>query len=245
MIQVKLEEQSIDKDEVIGIGPIELHLQIGDVATILGPSGAGKTSLLESIAQINPNLETQVSIHSTITENPSREIQIVFQNDRIPEWLKVNEALRMVLPSRIDKTKGHKIIQELLDIFELQGQSKSWVSQLSGGELSRLGLARVFVDPPKLLLMDEPFRNIDHIQRERISKWVFKKIESSKITTVIVSHSLKDALYFGNKIYITSSRPMKIIETKTVPENIRGIRYGEDVTIEMNKLMDLFHDISK
>lgn len=214
-VLINLPEQSVDSAGSIVIGPIEIELAEGELVVLLGPSGAGKTSLLEAIAGIHSTLAAEVTIEGNFVDRPSRIVQLVFQDDRLPPWIRAGQALEMV---SVKRSARDQRVRDLLEIFDLKEKVNAWIATLSGGERSRLSMARGFVDPPRLLLLDEPFRNIDHVLKKKLRAWLSESLESASIATVMVSHNVEDAVALGHRIVLLDQSPMTIWHCEEIRE---------------------------
>ncbi len=184
----------------------------GEFVSFIGPSGCGKTTLLNVIAGIRSGYSGRLEVGTD-------RISFVFQHDSLLEWQTVldNVLLPFTL-KRIDTTDALRDrALGLLGLVGLEGHTDYFPHQLSGGMKKRVELARAIVTEPELLILDEPFSSLDIITRERLNLLV-KRIHSLHHTTVIlVTHSVEEACFLSNRIYVLSPLPARIVEIKHIP----------------------------
>jgi putative riboflavin transport system permease protein len=182
--------------------------------TFLGPSGCGKTTLLNLIAGIYQPVAGSLTVES-------KRISFVFQNDTLLPWR--NALSNVLLPFEL---RGEPITAqirqrglEILDQLGLFGAETAAPSELSGGMKKRVELARAFVTEPDLLILDEPFSSLDIITREKLNILLRSIHKSTRSTVVMVTHSVEEACYLSDKIYVLSSLPAQLINTRELGKN--------------------------
>jgi len=202
-----------------------LNLQItgGESLVILGPSGCGKSTLVNTLAG---TLSADSGTVEYVTDgdikplNPIRhKIGIIPQNCGLLPWKTVRENCLLPLKIRrehIDEAKEREInnIYEALDITKL---TYCYPKELSGGQAQRAAIARAFILEPDLLLMDEPFSSLDAITREDARELFLKIWELIRPTTILVTHSIEEALYLGNRIIVMGGHMGSIIHEMENP----------------------------
>lgn len=188
---------------------------------IIGPSGCGKSTLLRLIAGLEDMDSGSISIHG---DNPpaARMMGVfgfAFQNPSLFPWRSVEKNVR--LPFDINPHIDHKqLVSESLDLVELSEYAELYPAQLSGGMAERTGLARAIVSKPKILLLDEPFRSLDEIARGKLNISLRERIAPEidmTSTTVLVTHSVAEALYLANTVVMLSKRPARLVKTWSIP----------------------------
>ncbi len=180
----------------------------GTVTSVVGPSGAGKTTLLRVIAGLERRFEGTIRINGVDVKRPCRNVQIVFQDNRLLPWKSVGDNLRFV--TRGSSEENDCAVRDALSKVGLLQKRESWPKELSGGEESRVAFARVFLDPPGLLLLDEPFRDVDLITRHRLQTDLLEHLARSGMTVILVSHSVEDVALLSDTIYAVSGEAMRI-----------------------------------
>lgn len=178
----------------------------GDAVAIVGPSGCGKTTLLRIVA----GLERPDS--GTIKRFFNR-LGFVFQEDRLIPWYDVWRNLEFVCG---DERKINRVLEQvgLLDFAHYKPR------QLSGGMRQRLNLARALLVEPDLLLLDEPFRSLDTPTKMRLMDDLSRLLESVKVSYILVTHDVREALRLAKRIYVMSGRPAKFVHTVELTEKI-------------------------
>ena len=195
------------------IEKFSLKIDEGDFISILGPSGSGKTTLLRIIANLEKRYSGSIKLNNKIIKNPSKSVQVVFQNNLLIPWKTV--LGNILFPLNNNNTK--KEVYKWLNHVGLTGKENRWPKTLSGGEESRVAFARVFVEKPEILLLDEPFRNVDLEIRYQLQKVLQNFLIENKITTILVSHSIEDAVMLSDKIYLFKESPLNNAIVYEVP----------------------------
>ncbi len=181
-------------------------LNTGDIGCLLGPSGCGKTTVLRAIAGFEPITGGEIVLNGERVSAPGfivpaekRRIGMVFQDYALFPHLNVaaNVGFGLHGQSRIERNKR---VEELLQTVGLAGSSHAYPHELSGGQQQRVALARALAPCPNLLLMDEPFSNLDVELRERLSLEVRDIIKQQGATAIIVTHDQHEAFAMGDMI---------------------------------------------
>ena len=201
---------------------VSFSLDPGDMLAVLGPSGCGKTTLLNIIAGLLKPTAGDLTLTPPKGSNeeprpiagPSPERGMIFQQGALFEWLTVAEnigfgpAMKGVRKGEIrDKVEG------LLDIVGLRGFGDKAVYELSGGMQQRVALARCLANDPELILMDEPLGALDALTREKMQSLVLKLWHETGKTVVLITHSVEEALFLGQKLFVMAPRPGRIERT--------------------------------
>ena len=207
-----------DGDSVEALKDVTFTLQPGRLLTLLGPSGCGKTTLLNIIAGFLAPTSGEVKLGSDPITGPGQDRGMVFQRGALFEWLSVNDNVgfgaRMNGRSR---PASREEVQDLLDIVGLQDFGDKAVYELSGGMQQRVALARCLANDPKLILMDEPLGALDALTREKMQRLVLDLWNETGKTIVLVTHSVEEALYLGDQLFVMAPRPGRIERTYDLP----------------------------
>lgn len=203
MIDVlKIEKLSKTYGKKIIIRNLDFTMKKGEVATIMGKSGAGKTTLLKMIAGIVKPDEGRIYIKEELVEGPkiskapySRSIGFVFQNPALWPHMTVEENIKFTI-----KDKNHEEYQELIDILKIEEIQKNYPEEISGGEGKRVSIARAIVSNPELLIMDEPFTNLDFETRKETAKMIRIIQERKDLTILTVGHNYEDNIRISKRI---------------------------------------------
>ena len=196
-LNVSLSKNHILKD-------INLDIESGEFISILGNSGCGKTTLIKSIAGLVDISSGSISIDEediTGLSPEKRKTVIVFQDLRLFPHMNVeqNIAFSMKL-QKMNKENIEERVRTLLEQVRLSGFEKRKISQLSGGQMQRIALARALGANPKLLLLDEPFSGLDESLRKDMGNLVKRLHRENKITTIMITHDKEEAMKFSDKV---------------------------------------------
>jgi sulfonate transport system ATP-binding protein len=154
----------------------------------------------------------QVNFDSQRVTRPSRKIQIVFQDNRLFPWLNSHHNIAFATKNSDRRTRAERT-KLLLNGIGLSDRAKAFPKDLSGGQESRVALARAFADPPELLLLDEPFRALDAVTKSVLQEKLLKFLERTKTTVVLVSHSIGDAVLMSDRVIVLSHNPLCVHKT--------------------------------
>ena len=146
----------------------------------------------------------------------NESISYIFQDDRLIDWLTVGENINLVVKKLYNKKKCDALCDKYLDLVGIKEYKDYYPQMLSGGLRQRVNIARAFIYPSKFIIMDEPFKSIDMINKEIIMNNFRKILEKEKRTVLFVTHDMDEALLLSDKIYVLGNSPVKI---KKVFEN--------------------------
>lgn len=203
------------------LSDFSLTLRDGELLTLIGPSGCGKSTLLKIIAGILPADNGQIRLHGKdITQMPAhqRGAVLVFQNFHLFPHLTVEENIGFGLRMRGEKRETiQQVTEEMLALVQLEGHNKKRPHQLSGGQQQRTALARALATKPDLLLLDEPFSNLDPALRAQMRTLLSRLQRKLSITTLLVTHDKEEAMLLSDRIAVLLSLKPEQIGT---PEEI-------------------------
>lgn len=186
----------------------------GKIHIILGPSGCGKTTLLNIIAGLIKPIEGEVLLEGSLITSPTSKIGVVFQDLRLFPWLKTKDNVAFGL--KIKKESNiEKKVNKYLKLVGLAKYQEYYPFELSGGMKQRLTIARSLVLEPKILLLDEPFGSLDVKTRRKMQDFLLKLHQKLSTTILFVTHDVDEAVRLGDKIYIMSGTPAKIVKVIT------------------------------
>lgn len=190
---------------------INLTVEKGECLAIVGSSGCGKTTLLNLIAGLKLPTKGTVLYKNTEVKNPVEEISVVFQNYGLFPWKTVRENI--LLPLTLRHKKNHSSeANHLIQQLGLAEHAEKYPCQLSGGQRQRVSIGRALLGDSEMILMDEPFSALDPMISETL-RWNIRKLFWEKnMTSVIVTHSIKEAVLFGDKIAVFAKEGKQIAE---------------------------------
>lgn len=193
------------------IDNISLDVYDNEFLVILGPGHCGKTVLLNILSGIEEASEGEIFIDGQAVTGISHKVGMVFQKLALMPWKTVME--NVALPQKfqgIEKEKRHKDAQKYIDLVGLKGFEKHFPRQLSGGMKQRVGIARAYANNPEILVMDEPFGQLDAQTRYAMEEEIQKIWQKEKRTIVFVTNNIEEALYLGDRIVLLSKCPASI-----------------------------------
>jgi sulfate transport system ATP-binding protein len=247
---IELREVSKRYGDFLALDDISLTVADGALTALLGPSGSGKSTLLRVIAGLETPDQGEVLISSAeVTRVPARTrgVGFVFQHYAPFKHMTVHENIGFGL--RVRKRPRQEIrerVRELLALVRLEGLAERYPSQLSGGQLQRMALARALAVQPEVLLLDEPFGALDAQVRSELREWLRRLHEEIHVTTIFVTHDQEEAMEISQEIVVMNEGR---IEQDGAPRELYESPRNEFVMSfigPVNRLGDAFlrpHDI--
>lgn len=190
----------------------------GKINVVLGASGVGKTTLLNAL--------TGLSGFDGEIKNMPKNVSYIFQSDRLVKTISVEKNLDFVLKNAIrDKTARKNAIYDMAKLLEISDVLKRLPTEISGGQAQRVQMARAFLYPSEVMLLDEPFKGLDVSLKTRLIKKFLELWGRDGRTVVLVTHDVYDALLMGDKVFVLSGSPADIVyETElTVEKSERNL----------------------
>lgn len=203
-LDVTLDNQTILKD-------ISFSLATGEILGLVGPSGCGKTTLLNTVAGFISQKSGEITIGDKLVINKGnnvapekRQVGMIFQDYALFPHLTVEQNIAFGI-SKMPKDEQVRRIEQLLSLLSLEGLADRYPHQLSGGQQQRVAIARAIAPKPKLLLLDEPFSNIDARLRQSLMLELRQLFKSQNITAIFVTHNKDEVFTFADKMAVMSS----------------------------------------
>ena len=197
---------------VTALEDINLKIYEGEFVCLLGPSGCGKSTLLKIMAGFLSPSSGNATIDGTAITGPDWHRGVVFQQPPLYPWLSVRDNIGFGLRMRgVDKQTSRELIDTYLEKVRLAKFAGLKPYELSGGMKQRVAIARVLVNNPRILLMDEPFGALDALTREEMQSLVRSIWWETKKTVLFITHDVDEALSLGTRVLVMSRGPGKII----------------------------------
>ena len=185
---------------------VNLGLRAGDIGVLIGPSGCGKTTLLRAVAGLEPVSGGKVLLSQRVVSEPGhtlaaeqRRIGMVFQDYALFPHMDVGRNVGFGI-EHLPRAERSQRVAEVLTLVGLEGAEKRFPHELSGGQQQRVALARALAPKPDLLLLDEPFSNLDIDLRERLAQEVRNILKAAQATALLVTHDQLEAFAIGDVI---------------------------------------------
>jgi len=196
---------------------IDLHVPAGRFVSIVGTSGCGKSTLLRLILGLDAQYEGRILLDGQPISGTGRERGIVFQDHRLFPWLTVEQNIAVGLRNSPFSAKEKRdLVAEHVALVGLEGFEKSWPHQISGGMAQRVAIARGLVNRPRVLLLDEPFGALDALTRSRLQKELQRIWQKERITMLLVTHDVEEAVFLGDRVVVMQPSPGRIRRTVEV-----------------------------
>jgi NitT/TauT family transport system ATP-binding protein len=192
---------------------VDFHVGRGEFVSVVGPSGCGKSTLLKIIAGLIPYSSGRVEVDGSTVTGPNRNVGVVFQDPLLLEWRTVFENVMVPIEVlRLPRDQYARQCDVLLQMSGLKQFAQSYPSELSGGMQQRVAICRALVFEPDILLMDEPFGALDAMTRDYMNLELLKLWERSRKTIVLITHSISEAVFLSDRVYVMSTSPGTIRE---------------------------------
>jgi NitT/TauT family transport system ATP-binding protein len=192
---------------------IRFALEAGEVGVLVGPSGCGKSTMLRILAGLDPDYQGRVSSPA------GARIGMVFQEPRLLPWRSVEDNVRLAAPLADDAK-----LSALFAILELDAHRSHFPGELSLGLARRVALARAFAVEPDFLILDEPLASLDAALAVRLRDQIALLVDRRSVMTLLVTHDIDDAVRLGDRLFLLSPRPARIVAELAIrrPRSARG-----------------------
>jgi NitT/TauT family transport system ATP-binding protein len=227
------------------LAEVDIEIQEGEFVAIIGPSGCGKSTVLRLAAGLDSPTSGSVEIFGAEPRELAQQhrLGVAFQEHALLPWASVRSNI--ALPYKV---AGRKVdddrVDGLIDLVGLKGFEKARSKQLSGGMRQRVSIARALALSPDLLLLDEPFGALDAVTRRRMNAELARIWGEEKITTILVTHDVDEALILADRVIVMTGRPGRVRTVKNVdfprPRDAATSRSPEfhELVDELTSLLD-------
>lgn len=210
--------------ETTAIEDFSCSIQPGEFIGIVGPSGCGKSTILSMLAGLFPPTHGSILILGEQVTGPSPVIGYMLQQDYLLPWRTILQNVGIGLEIRgQDDSERLQYAAHLLTEMGLAGTEHKYPHQLSGGMRQRAALVRTLAVDPKILLLDEPFSALDYQIKLQLEELISETLNRHKMTTVLVTHDLSEAVAMCDRVLVLSSRPGRLKTVIDVPTEIREL----------------------
>ena len=202
-----------ENGEVEALKGINFDVKEGEFISIIGPSGCGKTTTLKIIAGFHQPTEGTAMMGDTPITGPSADRGVVFQTPTLYPWLNIYQNVEYGPKMRkVPKDEREADVKKYLELVGLKDFAKQKPYELSGGMKQRASLARVLVNQPKMILMDEPFGALDALTRQNMQTLIREIWNKTGNTIFLITHDVDEALALATRVIVMSSRPGRIVK---------------------------------
>ncbi|WP_343247128.1 ABC transporter ATP-binding protein [Diplocloster hominis] len=226
--------------DLLVLDNMNFEVEAGELLCVVGPTGCGKTTFLNSLTNLYQITSGQILIDDEPVDLKKHNVSYIFQENSTMPWLTVEENIRFGLDiKKVGDQEKKERVEEFMEIVGLTPYRKFFPRQLSASMLQRVSIARAFATKPNLLLMDEPYAQLDIELRYKLEDELIKLWEATGTTVMFITHNIEEAVYLGRKILILTNKPTTV---KTFLDNPlprpRDIA-GEEFVKLRNQVTDL------
>ncbi len=235
-----------DGTQVNALEAVSLDAQPAEIVSIVGPSGCGKSTLLRMVAGFDFPTNGQILLGGDPIQKPAADRGIVFQQPQLYPWLNVFDNVVFGPRMRgMDRGAYTESANRYIQSVGLSGFEKNFPYQLSGGMKQRVQIARVMINEPRVLLMDEPFAALDYQNRLVMQRMLLDLAEQYRPTVLFITHDVEEAVFLSDRVYVMSARPGRIIETISVelprPRDYEDVSSMEEFVRMKLRILKLLH----
>lgn len=199
--------------DLLVLDDISFQVEDHDFLCIVGPTGCGKTTFLNSLTKLYDITAGEILVAGEPVNLRKHNISYIFQETSSMPWLTVEQNIRFGLDIKhIDEATKRQCVDEMLEIVGLTPYRKYYPSQLSSSMLQRVAIARAFATKPDLLLMDEPYGQLDIELRFKLEDELIKLWEATGTTVLFITHNIEESVYLAEKILVLTNKPTKVKE---------------------------------
>jgi NitT/TauT family transport system ATP-binding protein len=194
---------------------INLSLLAGQIYTIVGASGSGKTSLLRVMGGLTPCSSGSVHYNGRSVNDTPRGVSFVFQDygNALLPWRSVSQNIALGIEELYSKKECDQEVNRVINLVKLSGREKDFPWQLSGGMQQRVQIARALATKPQVLLMDEPFAALDAMTKANLQDELLRLRDETGTSIVFITHDIEEAIYLGDRVAVLKGPPGEIIES--------------------------------
>jgi sulfonate transport system ATP-binding protein len=201
----------VDGGSLEAIREFNLQIAEGEFVAIVGSSGCGKSTLLRLLIGLDTDFRGEIQVDGKPVTGIGSERGIVFQEHRLFPWLTVEENIGLGLVNEVlSNEQRQRRVQDFVNLVGLKDFTRAYPHQLSGGMAQRVAIARGLVASPRILLLDEPFGALDALTRQQMQDELLAIRERARITTVLVTHDVEEAIFLADRVVVMEPRPGRI-----------------------------------
>lgn len=203
----------VDDREFQALQDINLNVRPGEFVSVVGSSGCGKTTLLRLVVGLDTDYEGDILLDGERIVGTNLKRGMVFQDPRLLPWLTLTQNVALALENVAwSAQEKRRAVHEHIELVGLTGFENAYPHQLSGGMAQRAAIARGLVRKPEILLLDEPLGALDALTRIRLQDELLHIWESQKVTMILVTHDVDEAVYLSDKVVVMQAKPGRVVQ---------------------------------
>jgi sulfonate transport system ATP-binding protein len=210
---VKIDVKKFTKrfGDLLVLDEISFQVRQGEFLAIVGPTGCGKTTFLNCLSKLTPTSNGDIFIDGKVADPKRHNISFVFQEPTCMPWRTVRQNVAYGMEvKKFPKADLERKLEDILKLVGLTDTADLYPNQVSASMMQRIAVARAFVVGPDLLLMDEPYGQLDVKLRFYLEDELIKLWQTLKSTVIFVTHNIEEAVYVAERILVLSNKPTKI-----------------------------------
>ncbi len=226
--------------DLLVLDDISFSVKSGEFLCIVGPTGCGKTTFLNTLTKIIPANKGEILIDGEVVDPKKHDLAYIIQEYSTMPWLTVEQNIAYGLQiKKMDKEVIKERVEEAIDMVSLQEFRNFYPSELSASMLQRVVIARAFATQPAVLLMDEPYGQLDLNLKYKLEDELLKLWKKTKTTVIFITHNIEEAVYLSDRILILTNKPTHI-KTELMNDLPRPRRVVDKEFVELrNEVTDL------
>ncbi|TPH23105.1 ABC transporter ATP-binding protein [Brevibacillus laterosporus] len=197
---------------------ISLEVKKGEFVSLIGPSGSGKSTLFHIIGGLLSPIHGSITIEGKQVTGETGHISYMPQSSSLLPWRTIEENVGLALEIEgVSRKETLKLAREWLPKVGLDGYEKAYPHMLSGGMQQRVAFLRALLSRQELICLDEPFGALDALSRTDMQNWLLSIWEKHKRSVLLITHSIDEAIFLSDKIYVLTAKPAQVAATISVP----------------------------
>lgn len=213
-IKVKVNHLTKKFGDLLVLDDMTFDVHDGDLLCVVGPTGCGKTTFLNSLTKIYDITSGEILLDGEPVDPKKNNIAYIFQGNSTMPWLTVEQNVSFGLDiKKVPEDKKKEQVSKYLEIVGLTKYKNYYPKQLSSSMLQRVSIARAFATEPELLLMDEPYGQLDIELRFKLEDELVKLWKMTNTTVIFITHNIEEAVYLGSRIMILTNKPTTVKKT--------------------------------
>jgi len=213
VIKVQVNHLTKRFGDLVVLDDISFNVKKGEFLCIVGPTGCGKTTFMNCLTQLYTPTSGEIQIDGEAVNLKKHNVAYIFQEYSTMPWLNIEQNVAYGLKTkRRPKQEISEKVELMLELVGLTAYRNYYPRELSASMLQRVVIARAFATEPELLLMDEPYGQLDYELRFHLEDELIKLWQQTKTTVIFITHNIEEAVYLGERIMVLTNKPTKVKE---------------------------------